>query len=355
MYNKELYDLIYKGDINNSLYQITKIILENGTNNIEIIENTFISICSYIGSFISIYDIRLWIDVVEETYQFINSDNIVIKNIYILITKLCIVCDINIKKPVSKSGFLTIAKLREKIIDIFNNSKSDIDYTLVKRYDDIIPPANSETYDISKLIIASITNILNEVENLNMEKINEKEICFELANKLKDIFDYISRKTYKFETKFYHLDSDSMWYMWGLYIITYNDEFANIVYNLFLRNYAKKMKLDRLGLLWGASITLIYNMKKDIARVWNKDEAILIRKINDISMDMYKYIKKDINKNLNIDDEDENIYKKPNSLDGLEILRNYVPVINDKLSLQYNETHIDNNIDETKKIRYDKK
>ena len=64
-------------------------------------------------------------------------------------------CDINIKKPVSKSGFLTIAKLREKIIDIFNNSKSDIDYTLVKRYDDIIPPANSETYDISKLIIAS--------------------------------------------------------------------------------------------------------------------------------------------------------------------------------------------------------
>jgi HJR/Mrr/RecB family endonuclease len=79
MYNKELYDLIYKGDINNSLYQITKIILENGTNNIEIIENTFISICSYIGSFISIYDIRLWIDVVEETYQFINSDNIVIK------------------------------------------------------------------------------------------------------------------------------------------------------------------------------------------------------------------------------------------------------------------------------------
>ena len=60
------------------------------------------------------------------------------------------------------------------------------------------------------------------------------------------------------------------------------------------------MKLDRLGLLWGASITLIYNIKKDIARVWNKDEAILIRKINDISMDMYKYIKKDINKHLNI-------------------------------------------------------
>ena len=203
-------------------------------------------------------------------------------------------------------------------------------------------------------------SILDDVENLNIENINEKDDCFDLACKFKDIFDYISRKTYKFETKFCHSDSDSMWFMWGLYIITYSDKFANIVYSLFLKNYTKKMKQDRLGLLWGASITLIYNLKKDIARVWNNSEGILIRKINDISMDMYKYIKKEINKDLNnnVNNQgNEEVYKnKSNYLDGLDILINYVPVLNDKLSIEYNEN--DNKqeyIDETRKIRYGKK
>ena len=67
MYNIELYNNIYKGEIQESIYQVTKLILDNkNERNIELIENTFIAICAYIGTFISLYDIRLWIDAVEE-------------------------------------------------------------------------------------------------------------------------------------------------------------------------------------------------------------------------------------------------------------------------------------------------
>ena len=114
MYNIELYNNIYKAQIQESIYLVTKLILENKNN--EIIENTFIAIASYIGTFITLQDIRLWIDIIEEIDDFIKDDKIVIKNIYILVTKLCIVCDIYIKNPKSKSGMLTISKLREKII-----------------------------------------------------------------------------------------------------------------------------------------------------------------------------------------------------------------------------------------------
>ena len=81
MDSNSLYSNIYKGKIEDSIYMVTQLVIQdtNGKN-IEHIENTFISICAYIGSYISIVDIRLWIDVLEETYEFIQSDKVVIKN-----------------------------------------------------------------------------------------------------------------------------------------------------------------------------------------------------------------------------------------------------------------------------------
>ena len=152
MYNTELYNNIYKGKIQESIYQVTTLILDNkNERNIELIENTFIAICSYIGTFISLYDIRLWIDAVEEVNLFINDDKIIIKNIYILITKLCIVCDIYIKNPISKSGILSVTKLREKIIDLFYTSdKNKLQYIYINQFENVLPPINSESYDLAK-------------------------------------------------------------------------------------------------------------------------------------------------------------------------------------------------------------
>ena len=84
MDNNSLYSNIYKGKIKESIYLVTKLVIEDSNGkNIEFIENTFISICSYIGSYISIVDVRLWIDVLEETYEFIKKSDIKIRSINI--------------------------------------------------------------------------------------------------------------------------------------------------------------------------------------------------------------------------------------------------------------------------------
>tara|TARA_B110000858_G_scaffold48774_2_gene56227 strand:- start:1672 stop:2739 length:1068 start_codon:yes stop_codon:yes gene_type:complete len=350
-----LYSNIYKGKIKESIYKVTKLVIEdtNGKN-IEFIENTFISICSYIGTYISIVDIRLWIDVMEETYEFIKSENVVIKNIYVLLTKLCIVCDIYIKNPISKSGVLTLQKLREKIIDIFNTSDKNISYEIINKFDNVLPPNNSETYDLAKLIISGVTNITNECNNISCDNYDELIIT---SNKLRDTFDYLSRKTYKFETKFYHSDNDSIWFLWGIIKILCKEDIGILSFELFMHNYSKKFKLERMGLLWGMTIVLIYLSKKNVARVWNDEEIILIKKVNEVSMDMFKHIKNELNGNKEQQQEiqEDQKYIQTNN-NGLNILINYVPIINDMQSIEFNEKNdFENDDDTTKKIKYNKK
>tara|TARA_B110001450_G_scaffold91740_1_gene86980 strand:- start:2337 stop:3413 length:1077 start_codon:yes stop_codon:yes gene_type:complete len=355
MYHIELYNSIYKGEIKESLYLVTQLILQDSNKNLELIENTLISICSYIGTFISIYDIRLWIDVIEETYQFINEDRIIIKNIYILITKLCIVCDIYIKKPISKSGLLSLVKLREKIINFFpSDSNINLNYQILNKFDNILPPDDSETYELSKLIIYGILNILNNIDELDIDDdcddINSK------ANALRDAFDYFSRKNKKFENKFNNRDNDSIWFLWGILNTLCQENISEIAYKLFTYNYAKKYKTERYGLLWGTAISIIFLYKKNIARVWHNDEAILIKKINEIAMNLYKQIKKDLIKlDINIRDDDEsnnNNVKSCSGLDGLHYLVNYLPELKNNPTIEYNNNYTNENYDnkEVKKI-----
>ena len=351
MDSNSLYSNIYKGKIQESIYMVTQLVIEdtNGKN-IEHIENTFISICAYIGSYISIVDIRLWIDVLEETYEFIQSDKVVIKNIYILLTKLCIVCDIYLKNPVSKSGVLTLQKLREKIINIFDKSDKNISYEIITKFDDVLPPADSETYDLARLIISGLTNIINSCNNISYE---DSDTLISISNKLRDTFDYLSRKTYKFETKFYHSDNDSIWFLWGIIKILSKEDISHIGFKLFMHNYAKKLKSERLGLLWGMSIIPIYLLKKNVGRVWNDSEVVLIKKVNEVSMDMYKHIKKELYGNNK--EEEEKPYYNTDNTNGLSVLINYVPTINETYAIEYENKNKDDLENDTKKIKYNKK
>ncbi len=347
MYDNELYAHIYKGDIQNSIYISTKLILDDPLNkNIELLENTFIAICSYIGTFISILDIKLWILVIYDIYDFINDSKIVIKNIYLIITKLCIICNIYITNPVSKSGIIKITSLREKIISLFSNNNK-LSYYYIKKFDEIIPPNDSETYDISLIIIKGITDLINECDELSDDNAN---IIINNANKIRDCFDYFSRKKYIFETKFHCSDNDSIWFLWGLLKILYDVEFIDIGYKLFVCNYNKRLKTERLGILWGLSVSIIYIIKKDISRSWNSKELNVINKIDDISIQLYNEIKKDLNSKNIIDNTS---VPTNNNTNGLDYLITYRPAIIKNNNLLYDNIN-NNNDDIVKKIKYNK-
>ena len=188
--NNELYDYICKADINKSLHTVTYIILEDTESSYIQLQETFINILAYICSFISLNDAYLLSDIINDLCFFLDDDQIIIQKVYLLICKLCILCDINIRNPCIKTGTINIKDLRPKIIDIFENN-FDLKSHGLLNYEHILPSMKSETYELVLKIVSGYVFNIQKVQN--MTDFDSIEI---ISNQLKDSIDYILRKKY---------------------------------------------------------------------------------------------------------------------------------------------------------------
>jgi hypothetical protein len=335
MYNIELYENIRNSDIKQSIYITSKLLLTD-ENNIEIIENTFIHILGYIGTFISIFDIKLYIDVVNDLADIIDNVKIEIKTYYIFLTKLCIICDIYNKNPISKVGITDIKVLRERVISIFKNEYVKISTSGLKKFENLLPPIDSESYNLAVQILTGIIGSIKEIETYDSDN---KDDIKNMANKLRNAFDYIIRKRFVFETKFYESDNNCIWFLWGIISLLCEDISIHNLYTLFNLRYRKKDKNNRHGLIFASILIIVYLNKKDISRNWDKKELMVIDKISEISISLYKEIKRDLINNNIIEKPSYNTVKKAED-NGLEYILNYKPVINNLL-LENNSNEAD--------------
>jgi len=323
MYNKELFDFIAKGNIEKSLYATCIFLIEN--SKIEILEETLISICAYIGSFIMIRDIAKLNDIALNTKILIESDNISVPDCLILITKMCILCNTYNLNPVSKTGILPIGKLREKILDVFSED-SKLSSNGLMRFEQIIPPKDSEAYLLSLKIISSFVNVIKSIDMIK----NDDNVEL-LAIKFKNCFDYIIRKKYAIETKLNPNECDPIYFLWGfIQILFQQEEFINVYYWLFSINYKKTLKTQRLGLIFAASIAIIYSFRRHVSGNWIQNELTVILKTKEISNELMRQVKKDLkSKDIEIPEEEPAKKTKP-KIDALDYLSSYTPKIIDK-------------------------
>lgn len=344
--NTEFYDTILNAKIQQSIVIGTRILLQNPETNFCILQNTFISILSYIGSYISLYDIKLWLNAIEDVNEFIEDEKVDIKKIYIIITKLCILCDIYMKSPVVKTGTMGVKILREKIIDMFTNDKFKLTEVGISRFEGIMPPSDSPSYGLALQIITGCVYNLNQIENMS----SDDNKLADVAIKLRNAFDYIIRKKYVFETKFYETDSDAIWFIWGLISLLFHEQEIEQIYKIFNFEYSKKLKTSRIGLLWGSAIAMIYIKKKNISRNWNDKEVLILAKINEVGMNLYKDIKRQLIESNEI--VDNNIQAR-STHDGMDFLSNFRPFENN-VSHVSNVTHdtvSTNGVDSVKYIK----
>jgi hypothetical protein len=331
MYNKELFDYICNGNIEKSLYNTCIFLIEN--SKIEILEETFIHVCSYIGTFINIYNINKFNDIVETTLKLINDNNININEYFILITKMCILCDIYNKNPTIKTGTTPILQLRKRLDNVFNE-EIKLNAPGLLKFNTIIPPHDSEIYPIALKIITSFVRLLRILEMTSSDNIND---IYELSILFRDSFDYIIRKKYTIQTKFCLNDHDVIYFLWGFIHSLYHDPFILNYYKLF--NYGitkqainKTLKNQRVGLIYGCAISVIYSYKRNISSSWNSNEIQILNKMNEISLVLFKQVKKELNIEPEIKDPNKN--KKENKTDGLKYIYEYVPKINTNIQQQ---------------------
>jgi len=289
MINKELFDFITRGNIEKSLYATSIFLIEN--SKIEVLEETLISICSYIGTFINIKEVAKLNDIIISTRYLIENTNLNIADYFIVITKMCILCNIYNSNPVSRTGVIPIGKLREKILDVFSE-EFKLSSNGIMKFEMIIPPTDSEAYLLSIKIISSFIRIIKILDNLSSENANAIEL---ISLKLKNCFDYIIRKKYIIQTKLNPSEHDPIYFLWGFIEILYNHEdFIHGYYWLFSNNYSKKLKKDRIGLIYGCAVAIVYSYKRFISTNWNQNELNVINKTKEISNDLMKQVKNEL-------------------------------------------------------------
>lgn len=324
MYNKELFEFISKGNIEKSLYATCIFLIEN--SKIEVLEETLITVCAHIGSFVQIREIVKLNDIVLSTKAIIESDNINVSDYLILITKMCILSNIYNISPLCKTGVIPLSKLREKIIDVFSEDIK-LNTNGIMRFDSIIPPTDSDAYLLSLKIITSFIRIIKILEDLSTD--NNDAIEF-ISIKFKNCFDYIIRKKYVIETKLNPNECDPIYFLWGfIEILFQHEDFIHSYYWLFCNNYKRSLKSQRIGLIYACSISIIYSYKRHISKNWNQNELTVIQKTNEIALELMKQVRKDLkNKNLLIEEEKpKKEAKKPPPLNGLELFLNFTPAL----------------------------
>jgi len=333
MTKDDLFTSICNGDIQNSILLSTQMIIID--ESFDILELIYIDVCSYIGTFIYITDIGKLADIYEDISNMIDTDKIVIKNIYIIITKLCILCDIYNKHPVAKCGNMSIALLKNKIAHILNANDMKLSQNGIMRFDGILPPHNHENYNTALMIIAIIIKTIKTTDDLSCDDIDK---LVEISNNLRLVIDYILRKKLRIETKFYSTDDDISWFIWGVYSILYKEKVFENAFKLYNYEYKKKYKIKRQGLLYSLGLLCIYIHKQDISKGWTSKEINVIGKIDEISIKLYNEIRRDIiSKN-------PELFEKIKENDGLNFLLNYVPEIDSnnadkKEALEYKMNH----------------
>ncbi len=310
--NGELYDSICKAKIKDSIFLASRLILKDQDKNFDIFINTSLAAISHIASYISVSEIKLWLNTLKSLQDIIDDPNIVMKDIYVLLTKLCLLSDIYIKNPVTKTGTIAVKLLREKIIYMFDDINFKLSDSGMTRFEGVLPPIDSHSHILAQQIITGYVYILKQLDVLDADKL------IDVANDIRKSFDYIIRKKYTFETKFYHSDNDAVWFLWGIISLLYDDAEMNMIYQMFNYEYSKKTRTSRIGLLWGAAVAMVYIQKRDVARNWSKKELQLIMKIEEISMELYKDVKRDLIKSGELPQE----VQQKSCIDGMEYIFN---------------------------------
>ena len=319
--NNELYTSICNGNVNNSILLATKMIFLYDSE--ELLENVFIDICSYIGHFVSIRDIGKLIDIYNSLYNIVESDKIIIKDIYILISKLCIICNIYNKHPTSKCTNMSLSVLKTKISHIINNNEMKLSTNGIIKFEGILPPIDHENYNTALKIISIYIKTIKSTDDISIDYYNT---ISDISNNLRLVTEYILRKKIKIETKFNSTEDDVVWFIWGIYSILYKENIFDSAYYLYNYYYKKKHKTTRSGIIHALPLFAIYIHKKDISNGWSNDEKNAINKINEISLKLYNEIRKDIINEFP-DKFEKNQKEKVDNYDGLEYITNFTPEI----------------------------
>ena len=147
--HEELYGFIKNSNADLSLYYTAFLL----STDIESLQLTWIKLISNLGEYCQLY-FNKWLNIVNEIADFIQAEEVFIKNAFVITTKLCILYQ-------TSSNYIsvpkrTVAVLRNNIIDVFEVPLLD-----KEKYKTILPKPSNES-DFCIKIISGLMKLWNE-------------------------------------------------------------------------------------------------------------------------------------------------------------------------------------------------
>lgn len=267
---EELYDSIKKANADASLYY-TGFLLNN---NIESLQLTWIKLAANLGEYCNLY-FHKWKDVIKDMVDFIQSEEVYIKNAFIITAKLCILYQTSFNYiSVPKK---TLSVLRNNIIDVFEGP-----YVKIDKYKYIFPKPSNESEFCTK-IVSGIIKLWSE-----------KQVF-----KLRECLEYLCRKDYVIENDFI----DFLWKFFELF----QPNSITPIYILYKCYFKKKDKSWRYGLLYG-----IHNMLNEQTASWTVNELYILEQIVLMIPNIWSQFSKTVKKEEQV-------------IDKLHVLTHYIP------------------------------
>jgi hypothetical protein len=267
------------------------------------LEDEWINMSSHIGKKDGMSFGKTWAAVNTEILRIINSDEFHIQAALLCTTQLMLLN----QRDIDTQKSLHVQHLRNVIIGCFPD-KAILSPQGKEVFARILPPENNELYGFYNRILAGFSKIIVE-------------------NRFDDIrngLEYISRKRLNLPiegiwpapSESDALGGDPCWLLWGMILAVYPNN-VNIAtnYKLFILNWRKSVRNERIGLLWGLS----YIIDDYSELVWTESDTAIFEKVKNASSELWHFAisehkKLSVKEDIKEDSEFESIEKK--SLDS---------------------------------------
>lgn len=303
-----LENYIKEHQLDNALQEVCKILCSGDPNQITTLENTFLNICSHIGSNIDIHTTLRWIDILKRTQSFITSEEIHIDETLILTCMLCLLC-----REIHVSKLLPLNQLRARVIQSFNTKLSPHEE---RAYDKILPTQTSDSFAVASSILSGYLKLLGEIKDVSQD---DRQL-YNLSNRLRLCVEYVTRKNVYIEHND-NRDPDNIWFVWNVMdALTGNPAPIKIANDLFNYKWNPKNKKNRQGLLWGCAFVVVLTHRNNVSKSWVEENVKMFNKVREMTPIMIKKIRSEMPK-----PPKETQTRTMKDMDPIEILMNFVP------------------------------
>jgi hypothetical protein len=210
-------------------------LLANG--DADAIQHAWIALLAKAGEVMSDDHVKVWLVVCDDVLRQLQQDYLDAAEVLVLTVMFCLLFH-RLKGRFRQS--LQIQSLRSKVLPHFPD-EAELTQKGIQTYKKILP-CHGDDELLAHKILVGLTSLWAE------SKFEDSRMSLEYLSRRKLVMELPGEFPYELQ------DDDLIWFLWGALKCYYKEhDHINRFYNLFVWDWKRSARTERLGLLWGAA------------------------------------------------------------------------------------------------------